>query len=52
MSDKLNNPDTPVSVLHRNAVTRCPNLNELNGEGFEIQGIRFLGKQECRRIIG
>lgn len=37
----------PASV-RRNAITRGVDLNELIGVEFEIQGVRFLGVEECR----
>ena len=36
------------SVARRNVVTRGVDLNELVGSEFELQGIRFLGCEECR----
>ena len=32
----------------RNVITRGVDLNELIGQEFELQGIRFLGMEECR----
>jgi MOSC domain-containing protein YiiM len=37
---------SPASV-RRNVVTRDVDLNDLIGQDFEIQGIRFHGTQEC-----
>ena len=37
----------PPSVFRRNVVTGGINLNELIGEVFEIQGVRFHGVAEC-----
>jgi MOSC domain-containing protein YiiM len=48
LSEKLKIADKPVSVLRRNVVTRGIDLNELIGQEFEIQGIRFRGTEECR----
>ena len=38
---------SPASV-RRNVMTRGVDLNELIGEDFEIQGMRFYGTEECR----
>ncbi len=35
------------ATVRRNVVTRDVDLNELIGQDFEIQGIRFHGTQEC-----
>ena len=32
----------------RNVITRGVDLNELIGQEFELQGVRFLGMEECR----
>jgi MOSC domain-containing protein YiiM len=40
--------DKPASVFRRNAITRGVDLNELIGQEFEIQGVSFLGTEECR----
>lgn len=36
------------SACRRNVITRGIELNGLIGEEFELQGIRFLGTEECR----
>jgi len=36
------------SVFRRNAITLGVDLNELIGQTFEIQGVRFEGVEECR----
>jgi MOSC domain-containing protein YiiM len=36
------------SVARRNVITRSVDLNELIGKEFELQGVRFLGMEECR----
>src|ERR1041385_1522346 len=36
------------SVPRRNVITRSVDLIELIGKEFELQGIRFLGMEECR----
>lgn len=40
--------DQPPSVFRRNVITRGVDLNQLVGREFEIQGVRFLGTEECR----
>jgi MOSC domain-containing protein YiiM len=35
-------------VFRRNVITRGARLNELIGLEFELQGVRFFGKEECR----
>lgn len=40
--------ETPVSAFRRNVVSRGVDLNELIGREFEVQGVRFLGTEECR----
>lgn len=39
--------DRPPSVFRRNVITRGVDLNELIGEEFEVQGVRFRGMAEC-----
>ena len=36
------------SLMRRNVITRDVNLNELIGQDFDIQGVRFHGMEECR----
>jgi MOSC domain-containing protein YiiM len=36
------------SLARRNVITRSVDLNELIGKEFELQGVRFLGMEECR----
>ena len=36
------------SVPRRNVITRGVDLNGLIGSEFEVQGVRFLGTEECR----
>lgn len=38
----------PVSVFRRNVITRGIDLGTLIGGQFELQGIRFLGVEECK----
>jgi MOSC domain-containing protein YiiM len=39
--------DPDPSAFRRNALTRGVDLNELIGEEFEVQGVRFQGAAEC-----
>ena len=39
--------DKSPSVLRRNIITEGVDLNALIGTEFEVQGVRFLGTQEC-----
>lgn len=36
------------SLARRNVITRGVDLNELIGQEFKAQGVRFLGMEECR----
>ena len=36
------------ALARRNVVTRGVDLNDLIGQEFEVQGVRFLGIEECR----
>ena len=36
------------ALARRNVITRGVDLNEWIGQEFEVQGIRFLGMEECR----
>ena len=36
------------ALARRNVITRGVDLNELIGQEFELQRIRFLGTEECR----
>jgi MOSC domain-containing protein YiiM len=38
---------SPV-LARRNVITRGADLNELVGQEFEVQGVRFFGTEECR----
>ena len=40
--------DKPISNLRRNIIVSGVELNELIGEEFEVQGVHFLGAEECR----
>lgn len=39
--------DKPAAVLRRNVLIEGGDLNDLIGEEFEIQGVRFCGTQEA-----
>ena len=41
-------PELPPSVYRRNVLTRGVDLNELVGREFLVQGVRFVGTEECR----
>lgn len=45
---ELGLPDAHPSGTRRNVITSGLALNSLVGQEFEIQGIRFLGVEECR----
>ncbi|MBI3875321.1 MAG: MOSC domain-containing protein [Verrucomicrobia bacterium] len=40
--------DKPASVFRRNVITRGLDLNALIGVEFALQGVRFIGVEECR----
>ena len=40
--------DVPTSVYRRNVVTQGRDLNELIGQEFELQGVKFFGYSECK----
>ena len=40
--------DCSPAAVRRNVFARDVDLNELIGQEFEIQGVRFYGTQECR----
>jgi MOSC domain-containing protein YiiM len=40
--------DCSPALARRNVITRGVDLNELIGQDFEVQGVRFLGTEECR----
>ncbi len=48
LCDRFGIRDKPPSVFRRNAITAGLDLNRLIGVEFELQGIRFLGTEECR----
>jgi MOSC domain-containing protein YiiM len=39
--------DKGPEVFRRNIITEGADLNALIGKEFEVQGVRFLGTQEC-----
>ncbi len=41
-------PAPAPSVFRRNVITRGLDLNSLVGREFAVQGVRFLGLEECR----
>ncbi|MDB6070776.1 MAG: molybdenum cofactor biosysynthesis protein [Verrucomicrobiales bacterium] len=47
LSRDLDVSDREPSVFRRNIITEGQDLNELIGQEFEIQGVRFLGMAEC-----
>ena len=48
LCEKFGQPDTPPSVYRRNVITEGLDLKRLVGMEFEIQGVRFLGTEECK----
>jgi len=44
---ELNVHDKSPAAFRRNVITSGIDLNALIGQEFEIQGVRFLGRQEC-----
>ncbi len=40
--------DRPPGVFRRNVITRNIDLNHLIGAEFSIQGVRFVGVEECK----
>lgn len=47
LCEKLSVMSVPPSALRRNVITKGMDLNTLIGTEFEVQGVRFLGTQEC-----
>jgi len=47
LCEKLGVMGVPPSALRRNVITKGVALNTLIGAEFEVQGVRFLGTQEC-----
>jgi MOSC domain-containing protein YiiM len=48
LSSAMQIPSCSPSAARRNVITRGIDLNDLIGQKFEVQGIRFLGMEECR----
>lgn len=48
LCQKFGQPATSPSVYRRNVITEELDLNALIGNEFELQGIRFLGTEECK----
>jgi len=48
MCEQLDVWNKPSSELRRNVITRGADLQALIGNEFEVQGVRFLGTEECR----
>jgi MOSC domain-containing protein YiiM len=40
--------DCSPALARRNVIARGADLNELVGQEFEVQGVRFFGIEECR----
>jgi hypothetical protein len=48
LCDEFHVRDKAPSVFRRNVITRGIDLRSLIGVEFELQGLRFLGTEECR----
>ena len=48
MRTELGLPDVAPAAVRRNVFTRGLDLNALIGAEFELQGVRFVGVEECR----
>jgi MOSC domain-containing protein YiiM len=48
MQRALNVPQVSPAALRRNLLVSGADLNELIGQQFEFQGVRFEGTEECR----
>lgn len=48
LCEKFQAADADPSLFRRNVITQGMDLNSLIGQEFELQGIRFLGTEECR----
>ncbi len=48
LREQLNVHDKESSAFRRNVICTGVDLNELIGEDFEVQGVRFRGREECR----
>jgi MOSC domain-containing protein YiiM len=47
LCDVLQIQDCSPALARRNVISRGVDLNDLIGQEFEIQGVRFYGVQEC-----
>ncbi|MFN0075355.1 MAG: MOSC domain-containing protein [Prosthecobacter sp.] len=47
LCEKFSVMGVPPSAFRRNIITKGVDLNTLIGVEFEVQGVRFLGAQEC-----
>lgn len=48
IQSSLDQPELEPSAFRRNVITRGLDLNEMIDTEFEIQGVRFIGTEECR----
>lgn len=48
LASELGLADVSPAATRRNVITRGLNLNELVGAELELQGVRFVGTEECR----
>jgi MOSC domain-containing protein YiiM len=48
LCDELDVHDRSPAVLRRNVLCKGFDLNELIDKEFELQGVRFRGREECR----
>ena len=48
LCSRLNVHHRGPGAFRRNVITRGTRLNDLIGTEFEIQGVRFFGKEECK----
>lgn len=48
LRDRFDVRDKSPAVFRRNVITRGVDLNRLIGREFELQGVRFLGVEECK----
>lgn len=48
MGEQFGKNDLEASVFRRNVITSGLDLNELIGQEFEVQGVRFVGTEEAR----
>ncbi|HEY2103589.1 MAG TPA: molybdenum cofactor biosysynthesis protein, partial [Chthoniobacterales bacterium] len=48
LCQKLEQRNCSAAFVRRNVITRGADLNELIGQEFELQGVRFSGTEECR----